>query len=227
MCADENRVDSSPSSPARRPDIDGVDPSADAPVFDTALPPEAEAELQALIASQEARRADEAAARRAKRTMWLSHHWPEEYDRCTVVRGRHVCRRCLVLYPIAVAVLIASFAGMQPWPERLDVWFIWLLCIPATLEFLAEKLANVDYNPTRQIVVTALTALALGRGLAYELDDRWSWLFWGPVLVYGGIWFAAAVANMQRKMFEGALAASIAQQAAEAQDPASARTDET
>lgn len=200
----------------------------DAAGFDTALPPEAEAELQALIAAQQARRDDEEAARRAKRSMWLSHHWPEEYHRCAVIGGRHVCRRCLVLYPIALAVLFASLAGFQPWPSRLDVWFIWLLCIPATIDFLAEKLARVDYHPTRQIVVTALTALALGRGLGHELDDRWSWLFWGPVLVFGGIWFAAAVAHVQRKMFADALAASIAQQAEEAEagdDASSERRD--
>ncbi|HET6663331.1 MAG TPA: hypothetical protein VFG94_03700, partial [Acidimicrobiales bacterium] len=32
----------------------------------------------------------------------LSHHWPDEYDRCVTVGGRKVCRRCLVLYPTAL-----------------------------------------------------------------------------------------------------------------------------
>ncbi len=172
------------------------------------LPPEAEARLQALIAEQQQRRAAEEDAARARRGLWLSHHWPGEHHRCAVIGGRPVCRRCLVLYPIAIGVAIASLAGLAPWPARLDVWLIWLLCIPATLEFLAEKLRGVAYSPRRQVVVTAIVALALGRGLAHEIEDRWSWLFWGPVLVYGSIWFAAAVIEVQRRMFRQALAAS-------------------
>ena len=58
---------------------------------------------------------------------------------------------------------------------------------------MAEKLPGTPYSARRQIVVTALVALAIGRGLAYEIDDRWSWNFWGPVLVFGSTWFAAAV----------------------------------
>ncbi len=172
------------------------------------LPPEAEARLQALIAEQQARREAEEDAARARRRLWLAHHWPGEYERCAVIGGRHVCRRCLVLYPIAIAVMIASLAGLAPWPERFDVWFIWLLCVPATVEFLAEKLRGSAYSPARQVVVTALVAVALGRGLAHEIDDRWSWLFWGPVLVYGAIWFAAAVIETQRRVFQEALEAS-------------------
>ena len=72
------------------------------------------------------------AEHRASRSIWLAHHWPDEYDRCVVLGGRHVCRRCLVLYPLALAVAIASLAGMPPWPEALDLWLIWGLCIPAS-----------------------------------------------------------------------------------------------
>lgn len=180
------------------------------------LPPEAEAKLQALIAEQQERRVQEERDARAKRNLWFTHHWPDEYERCAVVGGRHVCRRCLVLYPIAIAVMIASLAGLPPWPERLDAWFIWLLCIPATLDFLAEKVLDARYDPRRQVAVTALVAVALGRGLAHEIDDRWSWLFWGPVLVFGGIWFVAAVMKAQRTMFADALERSLAQRGAEA-----------
>ena len=175
----------------------------------TELPPEAEAKLRALQAKQAARRAAEAADRKARRSLWLTHHWPDEYHRCAVVGGRHVCRRCLTLYPIAIVVAAAGLAGFAPWPDRIDVWMIWLLCIPATVEFLAEKLANVAYHPRRQVIVTALVGLALGRGLSYEIDDRWSWEFWGPVLVFCTIWFVAAVARAQREYFVQALEHSV------------------
>ena len=176
---------------------------------DTELPPEAEARLQALLAEQAARRQTEDAARQERRAIWRTHHWAAEYDRCAVVGGRHVCRRCLTLYPIALVVMTLSLMGVPPWPAELDVWFVWGLCIPATLDFMAEKLAGVAYSPRRQVIVTALVAVAVGRGLAHEIDDRWTWIFWGPVLVFGSLWFLAAVTKARNTMFEKALAASL------------------
>jgi hypothetical protein len=190
--------------------VDVETPRADRdPDPDSSLPPEAEARLQALIAEQQQRRAVDDDAHQKRRAMWRTHHWPEEYDRCTIVRGRHVCRRCLTLYPIAIAVMVLSVVGVPPWPERLDVWFVWGLCIPATVDFVSEKLADVPYSPRRQIVATALVGVALGRGLAHEIDDRWTWTFWGPVLVFGSVWFLAAVARARNTMFEQALEASL------------------
>ena len=105
--------------------------------------------------------------------------------------------------------MVGALVGAHPWPERLDVWFIWLLCIPATAEFVAEKLFDVAYSGRRQIGVTALVGIGLGRGLAYEIDDRWTWYFWGPVLVFGSIWFVAALSKARNTMFENALAGSL------------------
>ena len=104
-----------------------------------------------------------------------------------------MCRRCLVLYPLALAVAIASLVGLPPWPEALDLWFIWGLCIPATLEFMAEQIRVIDYSARRQTIATLMLAPALGRGMAHELDDSWSWEFWGPVLVFCAAWFIATL----------------------------------
>ena len=57
--------------------------------------------------------------------MWLSHHWPSGYDRCAVIAGRHVCRRCLVLYPLALVTGIAISIGSW-WPTGLDAAVLWL-----------------------------------------------------------------------------------------------------
>lgn len=173
------------------------------------LPPEAEERLRQLRAAQAARREQEDAERRARRGLWLSHHWPDEHHRCATVGGRPVCRRCLTLYPIALVTAAAGLAGFVPWPDAADVWLIWLLCVPATLEFLLEKLRGVPYHPARQIAVTALVGVALGRGLALEIDDRWSWSFWGPVIVFGAIWFTAALVEAQRRHFARALETSL------------------
>lgn len=173
------------------------------------LPPEAEARLAALLVEQRTARADDEAQRVARRRLWLTHHWPDEYDRCAVVAGRHVCRRCLALYPVALVITALVASGVVVWPTALDPWLVWVLCIPATVEFLAEKLAGVAHDARRQVVVTLAVAVALGRGLALEFDDRWSPVFWGPVIVFGSIWFLAAASAARARLFEAALQQSL------------------
>ena len=154
-----------------------------------------DAEFERAVAEINAREAEH----RAAKGLWLSHHWPEEFDRCVLVRGRHVCRRCLLLYPIALAVAAASLAGVPPWPASFDPWLIWLLCLPATFDFVTEQLGLVEYSVRRQTVATLLLAPALGRGIGYELDDSWSWEFWGPVLVFCTIWFLTTIVGRSRE----------------------------
>ena len=36
--------------------------------------------------------------------IWLSHHYPEQYDRCVLVGRKHICRRCMALYPLSFLV---------------------------------------------------------------------------------------------------------------------------
>jgi len=146
-----------------------------------------------------ARRAEEASAEASGRAMWRTHHHPNQYDRCVTINGRHVCRRCITLYPTSLLVAVISLAGTVLWPERYDLWLIWGLSVPATIEFVLEQIGILRYSPRRQILVTFLVALALGRGFAYELDARWSWEFWGPVMVFGSTWFAAAMAGRRRQ----------------------------
>ncbi|KAG1648206.1 hypothetical protein GQR58_030040 [Nymphon striatum] len=141
--------------------------------------------MQALLAKQRAAKAEDAEYDLAKKRLWLSHNWPGEYERCAVVGGRHVCRRCSTLYPVALLVTVASFLGFAPWPASMDLFFIFALCVPATAEFLAEKILGWAYNSRRQVAVTFLLAPALGRGFWYEIQDRWTLEFWGPALATG------------------------------------------
>jgi len=151
----------------------------------------AERRFASAVAAIEARESE----RSAGRAMWHAHHWPEEYDRCTMIAGRPVCRRCLILYPVSILVAIVSLAGSAPWPESYDLWFIWGLCAPTTIDFVGEQLQWFRYSAKRQIITTVLLAPALGQGFAHELDDSWSWEFWGPVLTFCTIWFFAALAG--------------------------------
>ena len=44
--------------------------------------------------------------------LWLSHHPPHELDRCVVVGGRHVCRRCVLLWPLTFVAFALALAGV-------------------------------------------------------------------------------------------------------------------
>jgi hypothetical protein len=118
----------------------------------------------------------------------LSHHQPDQFDRCVRIAGRPVCRRCLVLYPLAFVVAGVSFAA-SPWPDRFEPWLLALLPLPAVIEFCGEQSGRLAYARRRQIVVTVPLAVALGLGFARYIDDPTDLAFWAMVLVYGGACF--------------------------------------
>ncbi len=154
-----------------------------------------ETRFDAAVAEVLERRAEEA----GRRAMWRTHHHPDQYERCAVIAGRRCCRRCLTLYPVAFLFAGLTLAGWSLWPEDLDLWFIWLPCIPATVDFVTDQLRIVRYSARRQFLTTLLLAPALGRGIGHELDDSFSWELWGPVLVFCTIWFFAAIEGNRRR----------------------------
>ena len=159
------------------------------------LDPAAQAAFERKLESIQDREADE----RAAAHLWHAHHWPDEYHRCVTVAGRPVCRRCLTLYPAAIAVGAAFVLGLSLWPAAADPWLIWALCLPATADFVLEQTGRIEYSARRQVVTTALLAPALGRGFGYELTDTWSWEFWGPVFTFCTIWFVATMVGRSQQ----------------------------
>jgi hypothetical protein len=133
---------------------------------------------------------------RALTPLWISHHYPEQYDRCVNIGGRHVCRRCLVLYPLALVVMVFSLVG--PWPGSIDGVLLVLLPLPAVAEFVLEHIGRLRYQPWRQVLCTVPLAIALGRGFALYVKDPKSLLFWGVVVVYGGLCVAVALLGPRR-----------------------------
>ncbi len=121
------------------------------------------------------------------RTLWLAHHHPQQRQRCVVVDGRPLCRRCLVLYPLLLAVFVATASGLldvvvptswrQPW--------LWLLPLPAALEYSGEAFGRLRYSIRRQVLVSALQAIGGGAGFAWELLEPSSVSFWRATLSYG------------------------------------------
>ncbi len=137
--------------------------------------------------------------REARGNLWLAHRWPEKYgERCVHIRGRWVCRRCSVLYPIGVVVATLFAAGVELWPRSWDMTAIWVLCIPGTVAYCGEAVGLFTYRARWQSLAMAITAVGFGRGLGYEFLERWSGQFWWPVTVFGGLWFAATVIGSLR-----------------------------
>jgi hypothetical protein len=145
-----------------------------------------------------ARRAADHAHEQGRKALWLAHHWPHRYERCTIVRGRHVCRRCLWFYGTSLLTLAAAWLGASPWPASWDLTMVWLLSLPATLEFAGGELGGWEYDSRRQVAVTTILGLAVGRGFYAELSDPGNWIFWGPVLVFGTLWFTIAASAWLR-----------------------------
>lgn len=126
--------------------------------------------------------------------MYLSHHWPDQYDRCAVIGGFHVCRRCLVLYPLALVSGIAISIGGW-WPHGLDPWVLWLGPLAGTIEFVADNLGLIGYAPVRQMVLSAGGAVAAGVGYVRYLHHTTDHLVWTVVGVYTAVCLGAAVAG--------------------------------
>ena len=129
--------------------------------------------------------------------MWLSHHWPDQYDRCAVVGGRHVCRRCLFMYPVAMVAAVLAAAGPW-WPRDLDAVLIPLLPLPAVVDFVADNLGLVRYSARRQAALSALGAVAAGAGYLRYLERPGDPIVWVTVLVYGAVCLAAVVVGHLR-----------------------------
>jgi len=123
------------------------------------------------------------------RPLWLSHHHADQADRCVRVGGLAVCRRCLVLYPIALVAAVAGALGAR-WPVSLDRTLLWLLPIPAVLDLLADALGH-RHVPRRQVAATMLLAVAMGVAWLRTRTQPGDGLVWSVVGTYGVLAVAA------------------------------------
>lgn len=101
-------------------------------------------------------------------------------------------RRCLVLYPVALAVALLAGLGIT-WPTRFGAWVLWLLPLPGVVEFSLDALGVVRHHPVRQSIVSAMLAVAYGKVLWRYVHDPTDALSWSVVAVDCGVCFVAAL----------------------------------
>src|SRR5579871_2116435 len=133
----------------------------------------------------------------AEPPVWLSHHRAGQLDRCAVVGGRPVCRRCLLLWPLTFVAFALALAGLR-WPWAADDLLLVLLPLPAVVEFVLEHAGRWPYRPSVQAAVTVPLAAALGVGFDRYVHRPGDTLWWSVVAVYGGVCVAAAYLADQR-----------------------------
>ena len=139
-------------------------------------------------------------------TVWLSHHYPDDYDRCVLIGRRHVCRRCLVMYPVALATVVLAGSGVR-WPHSLDPFLLVVLCLPALAQFVLEHLGVITYRPVVEDLVMVPASIALGVGFDRYLHRHTDPLFWACIFGYGTICFTAVLIGARRARRAGAVGA--------------------
>lgn len=127
--------------------------------------------------------------------MWLSHHHETELDRCVVVRGMFLCRRCLILYPLAYATAAVAVWGPLDAAASWVPLAMMVLPVPTVFEWCREHVGNLAYSARRQVLLTVPAGVALGYGFARYLtirDDQWLWVM---AATWGGVCLAARSAG--------------------------------
>ncbi len=100
----------------------------------------------------------------------LSHHPPEEYDRCYRVGGLHFCARCLGTYPVMFAAIAAQFWAGAPLELPWDVPVGLALVAPATLDWAWGRRQPHRFSNAWRSFTGVLLGLGLARSLFIHLQ---------------------------------------------------------
>jgi uncharacterized membrane protein len=101
---------------------------------------------------------------------WLSHHPPDELDRCYRLGGVHLCARCAGTYPVLLATVAAQLLSGAPLDHRLDVPACAALVLPATLDWALGRARPHGGSNLLRTGTGALLGLGLGRSLFIHLQ---------------------------------------------------------
>jgi uncharacterized membrane protein len=98
-------------------------------------------------------------------SFWLSHHRPDELNRCYAFGQVHVCARCLGTYPVLFAVFLIQFARHAPLSHPLEVPMVVVLTLPALLDWAYGRFRPEGGSNALRTATGVLLGVALGRTL--------------------------------------------------------------
>jgi uncharacterized membrane protein len=101
---------------------------------------------------------------------WLSHHHPDELDRCYSFAGLHICARCLGTYPVLFFFMAFQFKNHWPLIWELDVPIGVALVAPATLDWAYARFKPHAFSNPWRTLTGVLLGLGLGRSLFIHLQ---------------------------------------------------------
>ncbi len=101
----------------------------------------------------------------------LSHHHPDEWNRCYTLGGFKVCARCLGVYPAALLMLVAEFALRAPLVARFDAWMGTALVLPATVDWAVGRFRPGAGSNAQRTATGVLLGIGLGRSLYIHVQQ--------------------------------------------------------
>lgn len=101
---------------------------------------------------------------------WLSHHPPDELDRCWRLGGVDVCARCLGAYPVLFAAIALQFSLHAPLSHPLDVPIALGLLTPALADWAWGRFRPHAFSNPWRTLTGVLLGVALGRTLFIHLQ---------------------------------------------------------
>lgn len=128
--------------------------------------------------------------------LWLTHHWPEQHERCIRLGPVKVCRRCTVLYPLAI--LVAVVAVLSEPPAGVLLGAMWLAPLPMSLEWVAEHVGFARHSPMRLVTTTAIASAGFGAALAAHLVQPFDLDALAPMATHATVCGVAAVVAARR-----------------------------
>lgn len=114
---------------------------------------------------------------------WLSHHPPEELDRCYRFGSLHLCARCLGTYPVIFAGIAAQLALHFPLAHPLDVPLCIALVLPATIDWALGRFEPHRFSNGWRTLTGVLLGLGLARSLFIHLQRPLPPALLGQVIV--------------------------------------------
>lgn len=114
-----------------------------------------------------------------------------------MIGGRPVCRRCAVLYPLAIVTAIAEIAGWIP--SGLGTWILWVAPVPMVVEWCAEHVLDARYSPGRQTITSAAAAVSAGIALGRHARSPFEPMASAAMVTYVAICAVAWIVGTRRR----------------------------